>query len=97
MSVIGLFHVHEQRSVPEMLTNGARFLQTARPRLQEFHTRAQRRQFKEQMKNVASVLPSISDMIYKELTLNATVALHPVIQKRLTHFSWQHWPHLRPA
>lgn len=83
IAVVCFFQVKESRSIPEMLTNGARFLQTARPRLKEFHTRAQRRHFKERLKNVASVLPAVSDMIYKELTMDSAAADHPVTQERL--------------
>ena len=83
ISIVCIFQVKACRSIPEMLTSAARFVQTARPRLKEFHTRAQRRYFKEQLKNVASVLPAVSDMIYKELTMDAAVAAHPVTQERL--------------
>ena len=83
LSVHCIFKVPEHRSIPEMMTEAARFLQKCRPNLQEFHTRAQRRLFKEKLKNVASVLPTVSDLIYKELTLDATVAAHPVTQERL--------------
>lgn len=83
ISIVCIFQVKACRSIPEMLTSAARFVQTARPRLKEFHTRAQRRYFKEQLKNVASVLPAVSDMIYKELTMDAAVAANPVTQERL--------------
>lgn len=83
VSIHCIFKVEESSSVPEMITRGARYLQTARPNLKEFHTRAQCRLFKEKLKNVASVLPSVSDLIYKEMTLDASVAAHPVTQERL--------------
>lgn len=82
-STVCLVHVPEARSEAEILTQGARFLQQIKPKLKEFHTRAQRRLFKEKLKNVASVLPSVADMIYKELTLDASVAAHPVTEERM--------------
>lgn len=83
ISIVCIFQVKGCRSIPEILTSAAKFLQNARPGLKEFHTRAQRRYFKEQLKNVASILPAVSDMIYKELTMDAAVAAHPVTQERL--------------
>lgn len=41
---------NQNRSNAEMLTQGARLLQTVRPNLKEYHTRAQRRLFKEKLK-----------------------------------------------
>lgn len=83
ISVVCIFQGKECKSDVDMLSYGARFLQSARPHLKEFHTRAQRRHFKEKLKNVASVLPSVSDMIYKELTLDASAANNPITQERL--------------
>lgn len=74
---------NQNRSNAEMLTQGARLLQTVRPNLKEYHTRAQRRLFKEKLKNVASVLPSVANLIYQELALNFSAAEHPVTQERL--------------
>ncbi|VDH89562.1 Hypothetical predicted protein [Mytilus galloprovincialis] len=73
----------QNRSEPEMLTQGARLLQTVRPKLKEYHTRAQRRMFRENLKNVASLLPSVANLIYQELALDASAAEHPVTQERL--------------
>ena len=66
--------VPENRTEPEILTRWARFLQEVCPQLKEFHTRAQRRMFKQAFSNLASVKLSISDIIYKELTLDASAA-----------------------
>lgn len=74
---------NQNRSNAEMLTQGARLLQTVRPNLKEYHTRAQRRLFKEKLKNVASVLPSVANLIYQELALDFSAAEHPVTQERL--------------
>lgn len=55
-----------------------------RPKLKEYHTRAQRRMFRENLKNVASVLPSVANLIYQELALDSSAAVHPVTQERLS-------------
>ena len=74
---------NQERSDREMLTQGAQLMQTVRPKLKEYHTRAQRRMFREKLKNVASVLPSVANLIYQELALDSSAAEHPVTQERL--------------
>ena len=69
-----------------MLISGTQFLQASRPRFLEFHTRAHRCLFKEKLKNVANVLPTLADMIYQELTLDAASASHPITQEIMTPF-----------
>ena len=83
VSTVCIMKVTENRTEAQILTEGARFLQRVRPHLKEFHTRQQRRLFKNRLKNVASVLPSVADLIYKELTLDASVSSHPATQERL--------------
>ena len=75
--------VNENRSTSEMLTQGATSLQKLQPYLKEFHTRAQKREFRSQLNNVAKVLPAVADMIYKHFSLDATTAAHPVTQERI--------------
>jgi hypothetical protein len=75
--------VVENRSEPEILIEGVRSFQKAKPFLKEFHTREQRKLFKKKWANIANVSPSVTDLIYKELALDATTASHPVTQERL--------------
>lgn len=42
-----------------------------------------RRAFKEKVNNITRISPAVLDMIYKELTLDATTAAHPDTQERL--------------
>ena len=83
ISTVCIVKVTENRTDAQLLTEGARFLQRVRTHLKECHTRQQRRLFKSRLRNVASVLPSVADLIYKELTLDASVSSHPVTQERL--------------
>ena len=83
VSTVCLVHVSENRPQSQLLTDGAQLLQKVRPQLKEHHTRYQRQIFKAKLQNVAGVLPSIADLIYKELTLDATAAAHPETQERL--------------
>ena len=71
------------RITSEILSDGATLITKLRPELKEFHTRAQRRQFKRRMENVAKVNPTLLDVIYKELALDATVANHPETETRI--------------
>lgn len=75
--------VMADRPEHQMLIEGARMLQKSRQYLTEYHTRAQKQLFKERLQNVACVLPSVADLIYKELTLDAATANHPATQERL--------------
>ena len=83
ITTLCITQVPENRSEPEILTQGARFLQEVRPQLKEYHTRAQRRMFKQSLSNLATVQPSVADLIYKELALDASAAEHPETQERL--------------
>ena len=48
----------------------------------EYHTRAQKRMFKQKLNYVANVFPSVAE-IYTELSLDAAAAAHPETQERL--------------
>lgn len=75
--------VSSDRPEQQILIEGARILQKARPYLQEYHTRSQRALFRERLQNVTHILPSVADFIYKELTLDASTARHPSTMERL--------------
>ena len=66
-----------------MLTQSARMVQKMKPQLKEYHTRAQKRAFKEKLKNGATVSPSVVNLLFYELTLDASTASHPDMQQRL--------------
>ena len=75
--------VDSDRTTSEILSDGATLIAKLRPELKEFHTQAQRRQFKRRIGNVAKVNPTLLDVIYKELALDATVANHPETETRI--------------
>ena len=58
-----LVQVEENRSEPQMLTDAARMASKLRNEFSEFHTRAQRKAFKEKLSNVANVMPAVADLI----------------------------------
>ena len=66
-----------------MLVQGAKKLQEVRPLSQEYDTRAQRKMFKNKMKNLSCKSPSVADFIYKELAMDASTSTHPLTQERL--------------
>lgn len=90
VSILCITQVSENRSQPAILIDGARLLQQVRPQLQEFHTRAQKKQFKNKIKNIAKLTESVADFIYKELALDASTAAHPITQERLRVISLGH-------
>ena len=73
----------ETRSEPEMLTECTRMACKLKDIFREYHTRMQRKIFKDRLSNIASVLPSVADLIYKELCLDSSAAAHPDTQERL--------------
>ena len=83
ITTVCIKQVNENRTEPEMLTQAARIVVRNKHKFQEFHTRAQKRGFKEKLNNVVRVSQSTADFIYKELTLDASVANHPDTQERL--------------
>ena len=73
----------DNRSEPEMLTESTRMACKLKDIFKEYHTRMQRKLFKDRLSNVASVLPSVADLIYKELCLDSSAVAHPDTQERL--------------
>ncbi|WAR05310.1 hypothetical protein MAR_020679 [Mya arenaria] len=71
------------RSEPQMLTDAARMAGKLKQEFSEFHTRAQRKVFKEKLANVVSIMPAVADLIYKELCIDRTAAIHPDTQERI--------------
>ena len=84
-SVTSLFLVKgpELRSESEILVAGAKLVQDSAPKLNEFHTRARRREFKEKLSNIVSVSPAVRDYFYKEMTMDASADTNPVMQERV--------------
>ena len=74
---------HVEESVPSTLIEGARLVQSCRQMLKEYHTRAQRKMFKDKINNIVKLSPAVLDFIYKELALDTSVANHPATQERL--------------
>ncbi|WAR27046.1 hypothetical protein MAR_012750 [Mya arenaria] len=75
--------VEVNRSEPQMLTDAARMAGKLKQEFSEFHTRAQRKVFKEKLANVVSIMPAVADLIYKELCIDRTAAIHPDTQERI--------------
>ena len=42
-----------------------------------------KKSFKQQLANIATISPSVSEFIYQSLAINSSVALHPETQQRL--------------
>ena len=55
-----------------MLVHGAALLEKCRTQLKEFHTRTQRKAFKQQLSNLVKVPPCIADFVYQQLSLDRT-------------------------
>lgn len=83
ISILCISQVPENRTEAHILVDGARLIQDIRPRLLEFHTRAQKQAFKEKLRNIVNLSGSVVEFIYKELALDASVAAHPVTHERL--------------
>ena len=66
-----------------MLTKGGRFLQKLVPQMREYHTRAQKSEFKRKVQNVASIQPALLEMMYQELCLDWSTANHPDTVQRI--------------
>lgn len=75
--------VNENRSVAQMLTDGACLVQQMRPQLREVNTRAQKKMFKEKIANIAKVKPALLDFIYSELAIDAAAMAHSKIMEIL--------------
>ncbi|XP_052781350.1 uncharacterized protein LOC128217930 [Mya arenaria] len=77
------FKAHENRNDIQKQTDAATNILKITPKLPEYHTRMMKQNFKRGIKNIANIQPSVLDMIYKDLTLDATAASHPDTQLRL--------------
>ena len=62
----------------EILTKRDRIIQKLWPVLTECYTRTQNNNFKNRIKNIASIQPAFLEMIYQELVLNLSAASHAV-------------------
>ena len=78
-----IVQVKEKRTASEVLTDGATLTAKLKPVLREHHTRAQKRDFKKKVTNVAGIQKSLLDVIYKELSLDASVTSHPDTAARI--------------
>ena len=66
-----------------MVTDGAKMCQKMKPLLKEYHTRAQKREFKRKVANIAKIQPSVVYVLYKELALDSSVSSHPDTETRV--------------
>ena len=84
-TAVCIVQLEKDRIDNDMTTAAARL--TTRPdfkaKFREFHTRDQRKMFKEGLSNCASVLPAVSDFIYKDLALDASQSSHPATHDRI--------------
>lgn len=83
VAIVCIVRVEMSRTMPQILTQGARFVMQHKDKFKEYYTRAQKRAFKESLNNIVRVLPSVIEFIYKELALDASKAAHPDMQERL--------------
>ncbi|KAK7092705.1 hypothetical protein V1264_008410 [Littorina saxatilis] len=83
LTTTGVSQTDPNRNESEMLTQAARMVAKMRPNLQECHTRAMRRSFREKVKNVAKITPSVVDFIYTQLALDRSTTNNPEMQQRL--------------
>lgn len=73
--------------VPDSRSEAQKFTQVAsvnakiKPKFPEYHMRQMKRIFRERVSNISSIKPSAVDMLYKELTLDASASDSPKIQK----------------
>jgi hypothetical protein len=83
LTAVCLVMVDPHRSESQILVNAARLALQIKGEFREFHTRAQKRDFKKKLANVAKVIPSVADFLYKELSLDASTVSHPDTQERM--------------
>ncbi|WAR13558.1 hypothetical protein MAR_027738 [Mya arenaria] len=74
--------VPENRSEAALMTDAARLVQKMRPQLKEYHTSAQKREFKSKVANIARIQPSLVDFIYSELAFDGSAMEYPEMQQR---------------
>jgi hypothetical protein len=72
VSIVFVSRVNESRSSNEALVEPVRVVSQMYNSLPEFHTRAQKRYFKNNLQNIACVKANIVDFIYKELAMDAS-------------------------
>jgi len=87
VSIVFVAKISETRSSSEALVEPIRVVSQIENQLPEFHTRAQKRYFKQKLHNIASIRPSVVDFIYKELAMDATQVSHHETQERLNLIS----------
>lgn len=78
-----LFKCSNEPSEAQLLIEGARLLQKVQPRLEEIHTRAQKREFKEKVNLITNISPAVRDFIYSHLTSDGSASSNPEMQERL--------------
>ena len=76
ISVFAVVQVKKERNISEILTEGGRVIQKLRPVLRECHTRAQKSDLKNRIKNIASIQPALLEINYQELALDSSTASH---------------------
>ena len=72
-----MVQVKEGQNINEILTEGGRIIQKLRPVLRECHTCTQKSDFKNRIKNIASIQTALLKMIYQELVLDSLTASEP--------------------
>ena len=81
-SIFAVVQVKEGQNINEILTEGGRIIQKLRPVSRKCHTRAQKSDFKNIIKNIASIQAALPEMIYQELVPDSLTAIHPdIVQK----------------
>ena len=83
ITTVGIVRVQEDRTEAHVMTQGARLLQQMQPRMKEFHTRMQKREFKTIVNSLSRVSPALTEFLYRYLTLDASAAANPVMQHRM--------------
>ena len=78
-----MVQVKEGQNINEILTEGGRIIKKLLPVLRECHTRAQKSDFKNRIKNTASIQPALLEMMYQELLLDSSTASHPDTVQRI--------------
>ena len=82
-SIFALVQVKKGRNINETLSEGGRIIQKLRPVLRECHTRAQKSDFKNRIKSIASIQPALLEMICQQPVLDSTTASHPDTAQRI--------------
>ncbi|XP_052286545.1 uncharacterized protein LOC127882125 isoform X2 [Dreissena polymorpha] len=67
----------------KILIDGARLLNKIQSRLNEVHTRAQKKAFKEKIDLITTMTPAVRSIIYSHLTTDGSASCNPEMQERL--------------